>query len=235
MSAQEIMAELESLGTESIRKVYRNHGVKDPYFGVKIEDLKKIQKRVKKDYALALELYATGNSDAMYLAGLIADDAKMTKKDLNQWVKAAYWAWLSEYAVPWVASESAHGRELALTWMDSKKENIASAGWSTYSSLVSIKDDAELDLDEITSLLERVEKTIDEQPNRVRYCMNGFVIAVGAYVKPLTKLASKTAKAIGKVDVDMNGTACKVPDAIEQIKKMHARGTLGRKRKSARC
>ena len=25
----------------------------------------------------------------MYLAGLVADDAKMTKKDLNHWVKSA--------------------------------------------------------------------------------------------------------------------------------------------------
>ena len=48
--------------------------------------LKKIQKRVKKDYRLALDLYDTGIYDAMYLAGLIADDAKMTKKDLERWV-----------------------------------------------------------------------------------------------------------------------------------------------------
>ena len=46
----------------------------------KIEDLKKIQKRIKKDYRLALDLYDTGIHDAMYLAGLIADDAKMTKQ-----------------------------------------------------------------------------------------------------------------------------------------------------------
>ena len=68
-----------------------NHGVKEPIFGVKIEDMKKIQKRIKKDYQLALDLYDTGIYDAMYLAGLIADDAKMTKKDLQHWVdKATY-------------------------------------------------------------------------------------------------------------------------------------------------
>jgi len=235
MSVQQILAELEAFGNERTKKILCSHGAKEPVFGVKVEDLKKIQKRIKKDYALALELYDTGNSDAMYLAGLIADDAKMTKKDLKRWVEAAYWPWLSEYTVPWVASESAHGRELALLWMDSKKENIASSGWGTYSSLVAIKDNAELDLDEITSLLGRVEKTIHQQPNRVRYCMNGFVIAVGAYVKPLTELAKKTAKAIGKVTVDVGGTACKVPDAGEHIVNMHGRGTLGKKRKSARC
>ncbi len=49
--------------------------------------MKPIQKKIKKDYALALELFDTGNSDAQYLAGLIADETKMSKKDLNNWVK----------------------------------------------------------------------------------------------------------------------------------------------------
>ncbi len=35
-------------------------------------------------------------------------------------------------------------------------------------------------------LLERVEKTIHDAPNHVRYGMNSFVIAVGCYVKELT-------------------------------------------------
>src|SRR5205085_41771 len=122
------------------------HGAKEPHYGVKVEDLKKIQKRVKKDYKLALALYGTGVSDAMYLAGLIADDAKMTKKDLRRWADQAYWSMLSEYTVPWVAAGSKHGWELALEWIESDQENVATTGWSTLSSLVSVKDDAELDL-----------------------------------------------------------------------------------------
>ncbi len=66
-----------------------NGGAKEPCLGVKVEDLKKIQKRVKLDYQLALELYETGIADAMYLAGLIADDAKMTRKDLQKWIEGA--------------------------------------------------------------------------------------------------------------------------------------------------
>ena len=89
MTAKEILEELRKLGSESVKKVLRNHGVQEPFFGVKIGDLKKIQKRIKCDYQLAFDLYDTGNYDAMYLAGLIADDAKMTKKDLNRWVKTA--------------------------------------------------------------------------------------------------------------------------------------------------
>lgn len=235
MSVQEIVDELRSLGSEATKKVLMKHGAKEPFFGVKIEYLKKIQKRIKVDHTLALELYSTGISDAMYLAGLIADDAMMTKKDLQRWADQAYWNMLSAYTVPWVASGNPHGHELALKWIDSKKENIAVAGWSTLSSLVSIQDDTNLDIAELEMLLKRVEKTIRQQPDRVRYVMNGFVIAVGCYVKSLTAVAQKTGEKMGVVSVDMGDTACKVPGAVESIQKVIDRGTIGKKRKSAKC
>jgi 3-methyladenine DNA glycosylase AlkD len=235
MSAMIVIEELQSLGSESIKKVLIKHGAREPFYGVKVEHLKKIQKRIKKDYKLALELYETGISDAMYLAGLIADDARMTKKDLQRWVEQAYWYMLSEYTVPWVAAGSAVGHELALEWIDSKKENIAAAGWSTLSSLVGTRPDADLDIAELKKLLERVAKSIHQQPNRVRHCMNGFVIAVGSYVPALTTAALETAKKVGTVSVDMGGTACKVPAAADYIQKVKDRGALGKKRTSAKC
>ena len=193
------------------------------------------QKRIKKDYKLSLELFDTGNSDAMYLAGLIADEEKMTKKDLNKWVKNAYWYMLSEYTVAWIAAESRFSWDLALKWIQSEKENIASSGWSTLSSLVAIKDDLELDINALKKLLNRVEKEIDNSQNRVRYTMNGFVISVGAYVKSLTKSALLTAKKIGVVKGDMGGTACKVPKADEYINKIIKMDRVGKKKKMARC
>jgi hypothetical protein len=171
----------------------------------------------------------------MYLAGLIADESKMTKKILNDWARNAYWYMLSEYTVAWIAAESRYGYELGLKWIKSKDENIASAGWSTLANLVSIKDDSELDTDKLDELLDHVEKEIHDSPNRVRYTMNGFVIAVGTYVKKLTAKALSIGKKVGKVSVDMGGTACKVPFIPEYIDKVKKRGAVGKKRKMARC
>ena len=235
MTAAEIVEELKPLGRDSYKKVLFKHGIKEPCLGVKIEDLKKIQKRVKKDYQLALDLYDTGIYDAMYLAGLIADDLKMTKRDLRHWLETANCPMLSVYTVPWVAAESLHGRELALEWIESPKESVAAAGWATLSGLVAVKDDAELDLVELKQLLQRVQKTIHQQPNNVRSVMNSFLIAVGSYVKSLTDLALKTAAKIGPVTVDMGGTACKVPYAPEYIQKVQKRGAIGKKRKTTKC
>jgi 3-methyladenine DNA glycosylase AlkD len=235
MTADAILKQLKSLGADSYKKVLFNHGAKEPVFGVKIEELKKIQKRVKKDYQLALELFESGVYDAQYLAGLIADEAKMTKKDLRYWLAKANCLPISGCTVAAVAAESKHGWELALEWIDSTKETIAATGWETLSFLVGIKEDADLDLTRVKKLLQHVEKNIHSAPNRVRYSMNGFVIAVAAYVKPLAELAMKAAEKIGVVNVDMGNTACKVPFAPDYIKKIQKRGAIGKKRKSARC
>jgi 3-methyladenine DNA glycosylase AlkD len=235
MTAAEIMKQLEALGGASYKKVILKHGICEPVFGVKIAELKKIQKRIKKDYQLALELYDTGNYDAQYLAGLIADESKMTKQDLRRWLAKGNCAALCGTIVAWVAAESRHGRELALDWIESNKEHTAQAGWATLSSLVAITDDADLDLAELKRLLQRVERTIHQQPNRVRYTMNGFVIALGTHVAELTQQAVQAGKKIGPVSVDMGDTACEVPSAVDHIKKAQQRGVLGKKRKTAKC
>lgn len=235
MTADDVVAELKTLGSASTKKSLMKHGAKEPFYGVKVEDLKKIQKRVKQDHALALALYDTGISDAMYLAGLIAEPPKMTKAHLNKWVKAAYWSMLSEYAVPWVASESRFAMELATDWIESPKENIASAGWNTFASFAMLTPDENLDLPAFEKLLKRVQSHLSTSPNRVKYTMNGFVIAVGGSVVPLNAKAKQVAAAIGPVSVDMGGTACQVPLATEYIAKIESMGRLGKKRKSARC
>jgi 3-methyladenine DNA glycosylase AlkD len=234
-TAADIIAELKPLGKESYRRILLNHGIAEPVFGVSIEQLKIIQKRIKRDYQLALDLYETGIYDAMYLAGLIADDARMTKKDLQRWVENATSNALCGYTVPWVAAGSPYGWPLALQWIDAKKPRTAAAGWATLVSLVAITDDAQLDLPELKRLLKRAAKTIHDEPDGVRYAMNSFVIAVGAYVEPLSDLAIQTAEKIGPVAVDMGDTSCKVPFAPDYIRKVAARGAIGKKRKTAKC
>ena len=159
----------------------------------------------------------------------------MTKADLQRWIARATHAPLAGWTVPWVAAGSPHARELAMEWIESGNPAEAQAGWATLSTLVSIKDDAELDLPELKRLLQRVQKTIRQAPDNVRYEMNAFVIAVGCYVKALTDFAKQVGEKIGAVEVDMGNTACQVPFAPDYIRKVEKRGTIGKKRKSAKC
>ncbi len=235
VTAQEILDEIQPLGSESYKRVISKHGVTGPCYGVKIGDLQKIVKRIKKDYQLALDLYDTGIYDAMYLAGLIADDAKMTKKDFKHWLTKAYCRPLCSWTVAWVAAGSQHGSELAVEWIDSKKPLTAVAGWATLGSLVSITDDTQLDLVLFKKLLSRVQKGLQQETDVVRYQMNSFVMSVGAYVEPLTDLAIQVGQKVGPVTADLGDNDCQVPFAPDAIEKVRSRGTIGKKRKSAKC
>jgi len=235
MTTNEVLKELETMGSESTKRTFIRYGAPEPFFGVKVGDMKQIVKRVKKDHDLSLALYDTGNSDAMYLAGLIADEKKISKADLQHWAQNASWYMISEYTVAWVASESPYGWELGLEWIDSANEKIVCSGWSTLSSWLTIHPDATLDLSALEKLLDRVAATLQQAPNRVRHTMNHFIIACGISVTPLTEKAIATAKKVGVVKVNMGDTACKVPDAVAYIDHARQMGRMGIKKKMARC
>ena len=228
---------LKSKGSEKTRGIYVRHGIPaSRLFGVSIAELKLIAKTIKGNQALAMELYATGNMDAMYLAGMVANGAAMTKADLQSWAEGADgMPMIADYTVPWVTVENEAARTLATKWMSSKNENIASSGWHTYSGLLAVKPDTALDLKEIESLVTRVVKEVHTAKNRERAAMNGFVIAVGTYVAPLLPKAKAAAAKMGDVSVDVGDTACKVRVASESIAKVEASGKVGTKKKTIRC
>jgi 3-methyladenine DNA glycosylase AlkD len=235
MTTKEILKQLKEFGNEQTKMIFMRHGAREPFYGVKVQDLKTIQNKARKNHELALELFDTGNSDAMYLAALISEPKKMSEEQLQKWAEDAYWYMLSEYPVAWTAAESNYGWELGLKWIESEKENVASSGWSTLSFFNAITKDKEIDLVKIEQLLEFVAKNIHSSKNRVRYTMNGFVISVGSYITPLHKKAKEIAAQIGKVNVEMGGTSCKVPLATEYIEKVKTQFKVGIKRKTSLC
>ena len=163
MTKDQVMSELKKKGSESVKKIFLNHGANEPMYGVKVADLKVIQKKVKKDHELAMGLFATGNYDAMYLAGLVADESKMSKNDIQQWAEKSHSHGISEYTVAWVAAESEYGWELGIKWIDSPKERIASAGWNTLSGVIAMKPDNELDMATIKKLLQKIIKPVSSK------------------------------------------------------------------------
>ena len=49
MKTTEIIKELKSLGSQSIKNVLVKHGAREPFFGVKIEDFKKTKQEDKRE------------------------------------------------------------------------------------------------------------------------------------------------------------------------------------------
>lgn len=232
---QEIMQWLEAHGSEQTRKVLRRHGARDPFYGVKIADLKKILKGHRNNQQLAINLWETGNSDAMYLAALMADSQQTPPELLRAWMRSAYWYMLSESAVAALAAETPYGWGLGGEWITSNEEMEAAGGWATLSTWVSLRGDDELDLTTIRQHLQQIVAQIKTAQNRVRYGMNNYIICVAVYVSELYDEALVAARTIGKVTVNMGKTSCKTPFAPEYIEKISQMGRIGKKRTHARC
>ena len=235
MKLKEVMAALAVKGSESTKRILLKHGAKEPFFGVKIADLKDIARKLKGEQALALELFATGNGDAQYLAGIVVDGTKMTRAQVQSWADQAAWRMISSSIVPVAASEHPDGFALARAWIDSPREHVAIAGWHSLGALATVLPDENLPVKELGALLDRVAKTLPAAPDRVRQAMNYFVIACGTYVAPLGGKAIATARKVGRVRVDVGDTDCKIPDAESYIMKSRRGAPVAPKRRSVRC
>jgi 3-methyladenine DNA glycosylase AlkD len=219
MTLPEAMKQLEAWGTAQNRKIYARHGASANMFGVSFANLYKLQKQIKVDHDLALQLWETGNGDAQVLATLVADPQAMTDKQAEEWAKG-----LTNYGLTEMFSrfliKSPLARKKAEKWHKSKDEWIASAGWVLVAGLA--MEDRELPDEYFDPYLKLIESGIHKQKNRVRYEMNGALIAIGLRSDKLEKKAVEVAKKIGKVVVDHGETNCKTPDAVEYIKKAQA-------------
>ncbi|WP_406687871.1 DNA alkylation repair protein [Rossellomorea vietnamensis] len=235
MDLETVMKELEALGKERMKKMYLSNGAREPVFGVATGAMKPMAKEIKKDQALAEELYATGNYDAMYFAGVIADPEAMTEADFDRWIEGAYFYMLSDYVVAVTLSEAPIAQDVADKWIASGDELKMSAGWSCYCWLLGNRKDEEFSKEKLREMLQKVKDTIHEAPERTKSSMNNFVGTVGVSYVPLHEEALKTAKEIGPVEMVREGKKNSVLKSADDIQKQVEKGRIGFKRKYVRC
>ena len=235
MNLESVMQELEVLGKERTKKIYQSNGAHEPLFGVATGQMKPMFKKIKRNQPLAEQLYATGNYDAMYFAGMIADPMAMSKSDFERWMDGAYFYMLSDYVVAVTLAETDIAQEVADLWITSDSELRMSGGWSCYCWLLGSRPDREFAEEKIADLLELIKKTIRDAPERAKYAMNNFIYTVAVSYLPLHDKAVEVAKEVGQVEMNQGTAKSKFLNASNNIKKAVERGQLGFKRKHVRC
>lgn len=220
MILSEAMQTLESLGTEQNRKIYRRHGAAEPMFGVSFANFGKLQKKIKTDQNLAVELWKTGNFDARVLATMVADSQATPPDLLDLWVKDLEGYSITDLFGKFVA-QTPHAAAKREQWMKSRTEFTAQAGWLLLS--YALASGEPLSTEYLKDRLSFIEANIHKAMNRVRHSMNGVVIGIGLYRPDLRPLALAAAARIGKVVVDHGKTSCETPDAAAYIVKTLAR------------
>ncbi|MBT9135194.1 MAG: hypothetical protein DDT34_00242 [Firmicutes bacterium] len=169
MDVQTVLQELSLLSSERTKKVYLRQGAREPLFGVATGAMKPLVKKIKINQPLAEELYATGNFDAMYLAGMIADPKIMTDADFDRWMEGAYFFMISDFIVAVTLAETDFAKTTADRWIALGHELYVSAGYSCYCWLLGNRKNEEFDKNRLQIMLETVEKTIHGSPDRAKY------------------------------------------------------------------
>ncbi len=216
----EIMAELEAMGTAQNRRIHRRHGVNGELFGVSYANLGTLRKQIKVDQSLAIELWQTGNHDARILATMIADPDVVDVHLLDSWISDVDNC-VESGAVARLAGKTDSAERVMRSWTEADGEWVERAGWMTLAGLA--LDDRSLPGSYFESYLGVIETRIHDAKNRVRDAMNSALIAIGSRSDELEREALEVAERVGKVDVDHGETGCKTPAATSYIPKSRER------------
>ncbi|MEK3967647.1 MULTISPECIES: DNA alkylation repair protein [Paenibacillus] len=235
MDLETVMQELEALGKERTKKIYLSNGAHEPLFGVATGQMKPIFRKIKHNQPLAEQLYATGNYDAMYFAGVIAEPKAMTESDFERWIDGAYFYMLSDFVVAVTLAETDIAQEVSDKWIASEIELKMSAGWNCYCWLLGNRPDSEFSAEKLAAMLELAKNTIHDAPERTKYAMNNFIYTVGVSYLPLHDKAVEIAKEVGPVEVHTGSAKSKILNASINIQKAVDKSQLGFKRKHVRC
>ena len=218
--ANQILAELESLGTAQNRKIYARHGVAGEQFGVSYANLDKLAKRLKKQPELAQPLWASGNHDARALALKIADPKSATLDTLTAWADDLENR-VSAGDLGNLTARCSCAQQAIDSWTNaSEKTGLwkICAGWAALSAAAA--KHANFQREFFESYLARIQAEIAGASNWVRHSMNNALLAIGCRDDEFLRDAALTvAEKIGKIEVDHGETSCKTPAAAPYIHK----------------
>lgn len=221
MKAGDVLATLSKLGKPQTATIYKRYGSGDNVFGVLTSEIGKLQKKIKTDHALAMQLWKTGNAEARALALQVADPVKITRHEADRLLKDGPVRFVGWY-LSGLVSRSPVAEDTMRAWMKSPDEYSREMGYQVLAKR--LKDDADSVSDaDAEKVLKTIEKEIHRSPNWARYAMNVALISIGTYKTALRQKAIDAARRIGKVDVDHGETSCKTPDAASYIEKASKR------------
>lgn len=192
-SAEQLMVQLEELGTEQGRKHYRKHGCHDNQFGVKLGDIRKIAKAIKVNHELALSLWQTENVDARFLAILIMNIKELSSTDVEQLTQSLAFSRVADWLISYIVKKHPDKESLRQKWMKSGSGMTTRAAWSLTSERLA-KAPEGLD---IKGLLDRLEKELGDAPELEQWTMNEALANIGIHAPKFRKRAIDIGERLG--------------------------------------
>jgi 3-methyladenine DNA glycosylase AlkD len=195
---EQALKQLESLGTEAVRKQnakWAAGGIQPgaTQFGVKHGDIRSLAKTIGPDRGLALSLWETRNVDAQLLAVLLVRPKDLSADEVDRLVRSITFGWVADWLVNYVVKPHADKEALRQKWMADDDRWAARAGWSLTAERVAKSPDG-LDL---PALLDRIESVMGTADPAAQWTMNSALAEIGIHNPKLRKRAIAIGEKLG--------------------------------------
>lgn len=216
MTFEEVMAELEAMGTAQNVKIYKRHGASEPMFGVSFANLGKLKKKLKNRHDLGMQLWDSGNMDAQTLGLMIMDGSQFPDERINDEVKKISYYMLTDMFVSEVVMHHKDKLNDRLQrWTKAKSEYLRRAGYSILTNMA--RSHENIPDRKFLSFIKKIEAEIHDSANRGMQMMNIALLNIGIRNEVLCEAALEASKRIGKVNVDHGDTSCKTYDTTKLL------------------
>ncbi len=214
MQLEEIMREFKTKSNiESIKGMERFGITPDKTFGIRIPELRKMAKRIKKDRKLAHKLWELGYRETMILASMIDVPEQVTEEQLEKWVRDFdYWE-ICDQTIMNLFEKTEFAYAKAFEWSNSEEEFIKRAGYVMIARLA--VSDKKAENQSFVQFFPLIEKGSTDTRIMVKKAVNWALRQIGKRNLKLNKEAIKVAKALDQLDSTVGRWIAK--DAIREL------------------
>ena len=166
--------------------------------GVSVPDMRKLAKELGRDHALALDLWRTGIAEARIVAGMVADPAKLTEGQMEEWVKDIDSWDVCDQVCMNLFEKSQLAWKKIIDWSEREEEFVKRTAFSLIACLA--WHDKKASDEKFVELLPVIMREAADERNFVKKAVNWALRNIGKRNVRLNEAAISTAKEIQRLD-----------------------------------
>jgi 3-methyladenine DNA glycosylase AlkD len=216
MDAAEILARLHNHADPRNVAGMARYGINTKgTLGVSVALIRGMAKQIGRNQTLAQELWDSGIHEARILATIIADPARVTKRQMDQWARD-FDSWdVCDQACQNLFRDTPHAWDMAVKWAGARREFVRRAGFSLMAGLaVRAKDAPD---ERFLALLPLIAGASTDERNMVKKAVNWALRAIGKKNALLRARAISTAESIARID--SRSARWIAADALRELKR----------------
>ena len=166
--------------------------------GVSVPDMRKLAKELGRDHRLALGLWRTGIAEARIVAGMVADPAKLTEGQMEEWVKDIDSWDVCDQVCMNLFEKSQLAWKKIIDWSEREEEFVKRTAFSLIACLA--WHDKKASDEKFVELLPVIMREAADERNFVKKAVNWALRNIGKRNVHLNEAALSTAKEIQRLD-----------------------------------